>query len=605
MDLNIITNPEVRSRIEEWVRIDWRQQSELSELLKDYAANEEELKARFIGDLEFGTAGLRGRMATVGFNRMNQVTVLQATQGICAYLQERFTSDDASSRGVVVGFDGRHNSKSFAHHVAAVFLAKGFKVFLFGDVTATPLTPYVVQKKRCLVGIQVTASHNPKDDNGYKVYAANGAQIIPPMDREVASLIRANQKMWDGVGELLDASGFLKNTAATTNLYDYCMSEYFTDMASELLLEPQRLQAAKDTQLKVVYTAMHGVGYPWVEKVVEVCGFPKAQFYAVKEQQWPDPEFSTVAFPNPEEKGALDLAMALAESKGARVVVANDPDADRFACAEQHADGRWHVFHGDELGSLFGHFGLQREIENGAKPEDLLFICSAVSSRMLQKIAESNGAKFLETMTGFKWMMNCALEHTPALKPVLVYEEALGYANWIGCPDKDGVSATGMWLQEAARIYNNGGTLLGKLQELRRKYGYFVTNNSYFLCYDKNAINQLFTAFRNDGKYAEKIGRFPISRIRDCTTGYDNGEPNNKCTFPLTPTANMITLFFANGCVLTVRTSGTEPKLKWYAELSKPQEEEARQEVDELVQSFVSEVLKPNVYPLHAPGAMC
>lgn len=580
-------NPKTRQAAEELVK-------------KSSPSDTKMLEDLFLKRLEFGTAGLRGAMGP-GFNRMNDVTVMQASQGICLYLLQKYGSAACAERGIVFGFDGRHNSERFAHAAAAVFLSKGVKVYLNSKVTATPMNPFAIVKYGCLAGGQLTASHNPKNDNGYKIYAANGAQIIPPMDSDIASLIASNLQPWDEALALLNpATGLLLDRSKVIDPYRDVFTSYMDVITRDLCVSKKETAASS---LKIVYTAMHGVGYPFVSEILNRFGVQSNNIHYVEEQKFPDPEFSTVCLPNPEEKGAMDLAIALADKVGAPMVVANDPDSDRFASVEKQRDGTWKIFHGDELGILFGAEAYERYCQKNVSKEKMLFICSAVSSRMLQKMAEQEGCRFEETMTGFKWMMNKArdLAESDQCIPCLVYEEALGYALHPDVPDKDGVSALAVWVQMAAKLYNQGKTIGERLDELRKKYGYFVTNNSYFLCYDKEAIAKLFNEFRNGGAYKPALGPYVIKRIRDVTTGYDNGQPDCKCQFPLTPSSQMVTLYFENGAVLTLRTSGTEPKLKWYSELCGSDPKEARAELDCVVDAVIQHLMKPDVYPLEKP----
>lgn len=350
---------------------------------------------------------------------------------------------------------------------------------------------------------------------------------------------------------------------------------------------------------------MHGVGFPFVEQILLDClRFPRDNLYTVAEQRDADPEFSTVSFPNPEEKGALNLAMQLAEKVGSPLVIANDPDADRFACAEKvKSTGQWHVYHGDELGSLIGYLMMQKQMERGIPKDKMLFICSAVSSRMLSQIASTEGCVFTETLTGFKWMMNKAIElqQSNGLVPCLVYEEALGYGINMNCPDKDGVSTSSLWVEAACDLYSRGSSFFELLDDLRKKYGYFVTQNGYYFCYDPSMAMKLVEAFRNKGEYCTKIGDYEVARIRDVMVGYDSASDDRKCEFQATPGQNMVTIFFKNGATVTIRTSGTEPKLKYYCEMSGSSSAIAKAELSKVVQSVVANVIKPSEFNLVTP----
>lgn len=529
-------------------------------------ANDELLTARFAKRINFGTAGLRGVMA-FGLNAMNSVTVRHATQGLCQYYINKIGEEEIRGRWVVLGFDGRYNSRYFAHLAAAIFLSKGLKVSLAPVTTATPLNPYAVKKLNAICGIQITASHNPKADNGYKVYGSNGAQIVPPMDSEVMELIKANAYVWPKVDELMRHDLKQLNTAHPLmgNVQDL-MYDLWPNYKAEILSD-LNISSLKDSPLRVVYTAMHGVGYPFVSDILRSADFPMDNFVVVPHQRDPDPDFTTVKFPNPEEKGAMDAAMEVANAHNVNMIVSNDPDADRFACSERMPNGTWRQFTGDELGSIFGAIAFESAKRRGIATERMAFICSAVSSRFLCRLCSVEGANFYETMTGFKWMMNKALEvQTSGLTPVFCYEEALGYGLSMAVPDKDGVSATAAWIQKASELAASGQSMHDYLDELSQKYGYFATQNSYYVCHDPSIMLDIFGSFRKSG-YPTHIGEYEISRIRDLSQDYDSGSANKECDFPKSKD-DMLTIYFTNGAHITLRGSGTEPKLKYYSEMS-------------------------------------
>ncbi|KEP64119.1 UNVERIFIED_CONTAM: glucosephosphate-mutase GPM2 [Hammondia hammondi] len=582
-------NGALEAAVNFWRSVDRREetQEETRELLKNLT--EDELAKLFLARLEFGTAGLRGRMGA-GFSRMNDVTIQQTTQGYCAFLVDVF-GEDGKDRGVVIGFDARHNSRRFAQLTAAVFLSKGIRVQLFSDIVHTPMVPYTVVAANCIAGIMITASHNPKADNGYKVYAANGAQIIPPMDSEISAFINSNLDFWSDVDEYFDSkTGMLTEKAANSSLLEDPLNTYvdayIKDIAADLCVPVQQR-----SDLKFMYTAMHGVGTPMVKKMLAAFGF-NDNLLTVDAQCTPDSEFPTVAFPNPEEKGALDLAFKEADAHGLTLVIANDPDADRFAAAEK-CDGRWYQFTGDELGAILGAYAIELREGQGIAKSKMALICSAVSSRMLQKIAKENGCTFAETMTGFKWMENKAIEmEAEGLIPVFVYEEALGYALSQRVRDKDGVSAAAVWMQMAIDLYSRGQTVMDFLMSLRKRYGYFVTRNSYFICPDPRLIQGLFKDFANGGNYPKQLGPFTIRRIRDVGRGYDSEE---QCSFP--SNCEMLTVYLDNGAVVTLRGSGTEPKLKYYAETSSTDPEQGLAELAKVIAAVISDFVKPELHP--------
>ena len=545
------TNPETRAEVEG--------------LVAKGTEGEAELKKIMCKRIAFGTAGLRGPMRA-GFACMNTLIVQQASQGLACSVLELVP--DALSKPVVVGYDGRHHSKEFAEVTARVFAKKGFHVLLFRHIVPTPFVPYCVLQRGCAAGVMVTASHNPKQDNGYKVYWSNGCQIISPVDEHIAAAITANLEPWE-----LPALDSAECRALVSDPLDDIFARYVSDAAGKLCYTPDfnaRL-VAEGKAPKIVYTAMHGVGLEFVERTA--AAFKVAPYILVKEQVQPDPEFPTVAFPNPEEgKGALALAMKTADEHGARLILANDPDADRLALAEKQPDGAWKIFCGNEIGTILGTWAWAqyRRAHPDVKPADCCCVSTAVSSGMLEKICRVEGMDYETTLTGFKWIGNAAKRHMEEKKQNFIfgYEEAIGFLIGDMSLDKDGVRAAGVISELYYHLSQEGKSVMDYLNEQYAKYGYFTTFNRYFFCYDPAVLAKIFHRLRVDGKYPTEVGRWKVVRVRDVTIGYDSAEPDHKCRLPVTPGTEMITLFFDNGCVCTLRGSGTEPKLKYYIELN-------------------------------------
>uniref|UniRef100_A0A8C1L4F3 Phosphoglucomutase 2 n=1 Tax=Cyprinus carpio TaxID=7962 RepID=A0A8C1L4F3_CYPCA len=530
-----------------------------------------ELQKCFGACMEFGTAGLRAAMGP-GVSCMNDLTIIQTTQGFCVYLEQCFT--DLKQRGVVIGFDARAHppsggsSKRFACLAASVLISRGVPVYLFSDITPTPYVPFTVSHLGLCAGVMVTASHNPKQDNGYKVYWANGAQIIPPHDKGIAAAIEQNLEPWP---KSWDTDGALQSSLLNDPYQDihreYCQTIQQHCFHREL---------NKNTKVKVVHTSVHGVGHIFVQAAFKA--FDLQPPYAVEEQKDPDPEFPTVKYPNPEEgEGVLTLSFALADKEGATVILANDPDADRLAIAEkqERSVGQWRVFSGNELGALLGWWIFQcwkQQKEDGkASIKDVYMLSSTVSSKILRAIAVKEGFHFEETLTGFKWMGNRAKELLDQGKTVLfAFEEAIGYMCSPAVLDKDGVSAAAIAGEFVSYLASKNRTLSHQLRSIYEEYGYHISKNSYFICHDQDTIKRLFERLRNyDGKnsYPKECGGFAITAVRDLTTGYDSNQPDNKAVLPTSKSSQMITFTFANGGVATMRTSGTEPKIKYYTEL--------------------------------------
>ncbi|PVU90915.1 hypothetical protein BB561_004650 [Smittium simulii] len=546
--------------------------------------------------IEFGTAGLRARMEA-GFARMNCVTVIQASQGLALYVKDNVKT--AETRGVVIGHDHRYNSEIFAQLTAAVFLHCGYTVYYLGGLSMTPLVPFSVKYKGAACGVMITASHNPKDDNGYKVYYENGAQIIPPVDSGIADYIKKNQEI------IVWGQEDYKTHDNVKSIKNELIDAYF-ESSKKLLLDSE----LKNTNnLKYVYTAMHGVGTPFCNRALETLGLDP--FIPVVEQIDPDPDFPTVAFPNPEEKGALNLAQKTADAGGATIVLASDPDADRFAAAEKQPDGSWFVFSGDQLGILLAYFALLLAKSKNTPVNKLAMVNSTVSSQMLKSMAEKEGFKYRDTLTGFKWMANelIKLNQEAGYIPAFGYEEAIGFLLNPDVLDKDGISALACFVQLAVYLNNKALTVKGFLESLYYKYGYFVTENYYYICNDTDKIRKIFDNIRygpekpnadfnavprtnffctHNGKtlkYPLEIGGAPVSYIRDLTIGFEveqldtliksvensqiNISPGQyQPSLMVSPSSQMITLETANGGRVTLRTSGTEPKIKYYIEMS-------------------------------------
>ncbi|TCC03740.1 phospho-sugar mutase [Kribbella soli] len=493
--------------------------AELKALLD--AGDTTELADRFSGTLEFGTAGLRGAVGA-GPNRMNRVVVIRAAAGLAAYLKAKGLTDGP----VLIGYDARHKSEVFAQDTAAVMRGAGLDAVLLDRPAPTPVVAFGIGHLHAVAGVVVTASHNPPQDNGYKVYLGDGSQIVPPADAEIAAAIAA-------VGPLADVPR--GDDWQTTG--DDLLNAYLDRIA-------QLVPADAPRDLKVAYTPLHGVGRTLVEAAVARAGFAVPQ--VVASQADPDPDFPTVSFPNPEEPGAIDAALELARAMDADIAVANDPDADRCAVAipDAAAAGGWRMLRGDELGALLGEFLL-------APRPDGVAACSIVSSSLLGKIAASYGVRYVETLTGFKW-----IGRVPEL--VFGYEEALGYCvDPAAVKDKDGVSTLVRVLQLAAQAKAAGRTLLDLLDDLAVKHGLHGTDQLSARVEDLSLIAQAMDRLR--AVPPTTLGAYAVERIDDLSKGSESLPPTDGLRYTL-----------SDGARVVVRPSGTEPKLKCYLEVVVP-----------------------------------
>jgi phosphomannomutase len=522
--------------------------AELQQLLE--SEDFTELSDRFAGTLEFGTAGLRG-VVGAGPNRMNRAVVRRATAGLAAYLLA--TVPDATRRGVVVARDGRRMSKEFAEDTAAVLAAVGIPALVRPGFTPTPLCAFLVERLGASAGVMVTASHNPPQYNGYKVYWGNGAQIIPPQDVGIAAAIaRVGPAREIPLADLADARahGLVREIGSELD------QAYLDGVLAH------RLHAGEGTDLTIVYTPMHGVGGPLALEALRRAGFTRV--HPVPEQLQPDPAFPTVRFPNPEEPGAMDLSRALAQRTQADLVLANDPDADRLAVLTRDASGELRALTGNELGVVLGHYLLTQ----GPRRDRPLVMTTIVSSTQLGSIAHRLGALYDETLTGFKWIANRSMERATKDGAQLVfgYEEALGYTVGTLVRDKDGIGAALAVADLAGWARARGTTIAGYLEEIEREFGLHVSKQRSFTlpgASGAEAIGRVMEAFRREPP--TRVGSRAMDWVKDYRARTRTAQGR---TEPLTlPPSNVIAYGLEGGAQVTLRPSGTEPKIKYYFEL--------------------------------------
>ena len=578
---------DIKELAKEWLRLD-KDKSTADEIYALLAqGNDGELEKRLRNRIAFGTAGLRGPMQA-GFACMNSLTVIQASQGLAAYLLK--TEQDVKRRGVVIGRDARHNSEKFAKLTAAAFVAKGIKVWWYEIPTHTPLVPFGVLEINAAAGIMITASHNPAKDNGYKVYWSNGCQIIPPHDSGIAEAILENLEpvTWDT--SVVDDDSLLVEGSL-----GYVRDNYLKAVQAAAQLDDVPNPAHKG--VKFVYTPMHGVGLTPMTLCMDKLGLT-SQMTVVEAQAQPDPDFPTVKFPNPEEKGALDLAIGTADAASIPLIIASDPDADRLAVAEK-ASGKWHIFTGNELGLLLGAYLLERYPLSKPRSK-LAMLASTVSSRALHALSIKEGFHFTETLTGFKWLGNVALDlESQGYDVVYAFEEALGYMIPQTVHDKDSITAAAVFLTAAGHWRSQNLTPYAKLQQLYHHIGFFEDANTYLISPSPTVTNTVFEAIRALGTpHPSQLGSRKITRWRDLTVGYDSESKGHVPDLPVDKSSQMITCELGGGARFTVRGSGTEPKIKLYIECTGKSREVARQGAQEIQGHLLKEWFKPEVYGL-------
>lgn len=547
---------------------------ELSRIVDDAAQNDDEtrrtaalrdLSERFSGPLEFGTAGLRGIMGA-GETRMNRAVIRRTTAGLAKYLEAE-AAPEALARGVVIGYDGRRHSYEFAQETASVLAAAGIRSLLSPILSPTPYAAFAVDRLRAAAGVMITASHNPPEYNGYKAYWSNGAQIIPPHDKGIAAAIDTCPAAKDV--PILDFTE-AQNAGWVKFFPDGLLEEYLGEI-DKLWVNPNT-----DAQLSIVYTPMHGVGEHCLRLAMTRAGF--GSYEVVPEQAKPDGNFPTVAFPNPEEKGAMDLSFALAEKLRADLVLANDPDADRLAVAVPKPDGGYVQLTGNEVGTLLGHYLLTHMPaclfnETSVKDaEKKVVIASIVSSPMLGSIARTLGVRYEETLTGFKWIANRAmeLEKSDNLQFVFGYEEALGYTVGPLVRDKDGISAAVLFTEFAAFLKKNGKSVLEERESLSRRYGHYVSGQRAVTLPGADGMVQMKAAMdRLRAARPAQVGPLAVLAISDFQTRIRTFSDGRTEALNL-PVTNMIALDLEGGSRIIARPSGTEPKIKFYFDVREP-----------------------------------
>ncbi len=513
-------NSELIARARTWLAEDPDPETrdELAKLID--AQDTTELTARFAGTLQFGTAGLRGELGA-GPMRMNRSVVIRAAAGLAAYLKAEGHTDGL----VVVGYDARHKSADFARDTAAVMTGAGLRAAVLPRPLPTPVLAFAIRHLGAVAGVEVTASHNPPRDNGYKVYLGDGSQIVPPADAEIAAHI-------DAVASLHDVP---RPESGWQTLAEDVLEAYLA--RTDAVLSPESPRTAR-----TVYTAMHGVGKETLLAAFDRAGFPAPTLVA--EQAEPDPDFPTVAFPNPEEPGAMDLAFATAArtTPAPDLIIANDPDADRCAAAVVDG-GEWRMLRGDEVGALLAAHLVKR----GARGT---FAESIVSSSLLGRIAEKAGLPYEETLTGFKW-----IARVEGLR--YGYEEALGYCvDPEGVRDKDGITAALLLTELASELKEEGRTFLDLLDDLALQHGLHATDQLSVRVEDLSLIADAMRRLREQPPAA--LAGLPVTKAEDLTRGTETLPPTDGLRYTL------------DGARVIVRPSGTEPKLKCYLEVVVP-----------------------------------
>ena len=544
--------------------------------LKSIEGNEEEIKDRFYKDLEFGTAGLRGVIGA-GTNRMNKYTVGKATQGLANYIKKQHGED----KGVVISYDSRHMSDEFSELTALILNNNGIKTYKFESLRPVPELSFSVRELHCIAGIMITASHNPPEYNGYKVYWDDGAQIVPPTDKYII----------DEVNSITDFSTIKpadKKEAEEKGLYNIVgeeVDEKFIKKLESLVLNKEAIEA-NQKDVKIVYTPLHGTGGKLVKRILDDLGFEN--LYIVPEQEKPDGDFPTVDYPNPEDPKAFKLALDLANEVDADIVLANDPDADRIGMYVRIEKGKYEAFTGNMTAMLILEYELSEKKEKGRLPKDAAVLSTIVSTNMVYPIAENYGAKVFETLTGFKWIGEKIREweKDDSYSFMFGFEESYGCIISSHARDKDGISAV-MALCEMAAFYKGQGiSLYEQMQKLYEKYGFYKEKQISVVLKGADGAQEIkdkMERIRND--QITELGEFKVTEFRD----YQNHiiiKSDSSQNITDLPTSNVLYFDLEDGAWCCVRPSGTEPKIKFYMGVKGENSEDASEKLEKLSEAM-------------------
>ena len=546
--------------------------------LKSLEGNEDEIFDRFYRELEFGTGGLRGVIGA-GTNRMNFYTVGKATQGLANFINKQ----GAAAKGVAIAFDSRRMSPEFADTAACVLAANGIKAYIFDSLRPTPELSFALRTLGCTAGIVVTASHNPPEYNGYKVYWEDGAQITAPKDAQIIGEVNA-------IKDYAEIKKMTTEEAKAAGFYEVIGKEIddkYMEALKKLVLHPEAIKQMASS-LKIVYTPLHGTGNVPVRRVLKELGFE--QVTVVPEQELPDGNFPTVSYPNPEDKKAFALALDLAKKVDADLVLATDPDADRLGVyAKDTKTGEYKVFTGNMSGMLICEYEMSQKKALGILPDNGALVTTIVSSNMAQAVAKEYGMKFIECLTGFKYIGEQIkfFEQTGSNEYVFGFEESYGCLVGTHARDKDAVVAV-MALCEAAAYYKTQGiTLWDQMLNIYNKYGYY--KEDLFTMTFKGAdgakkMQDMMDAYRKNTP--KQVGAYKVLRLRD----YKNDVITDLATGETTPTglpkSNVLYFELENDAWFCVRPSGTEPKIKFYAGIKGTSLEDSSKKLDELMEAI-------------------
>ena len=558
----------------EWMESSYFDEETKKELM-EIADNENEIKERFYKSLEFGTAGMRGIIGA-GTNRMNIYTVRKATRGICKYIDKKY-GEEGKNRGVVIAHDSRRMSREFCEEVAATLAAYGIKAFVFDSLRATPILSFAIRHLNCQMGIVITASHNPKEYNGYKVYGSYGGQICVDEANEIIDEINS----LDDLNEI--KSGDFNSLVASEmiTVLDDDVDNAFNDAVMSQIRDKKMVSENGD-KLKIIYTPIHGTGNVPVRRALKESGF--IDVTVVKEQELPDTEFSTVEYPNPEEKAVFNIAIDMAKESNADLIIGTDPDCDRVGIVVRDNNGEYIVLNGNQTGAIIVNYLFSKMNEAGNIPENPVVIKTIVTSELGADIAKYYGAEVVNTLTGFKFIGEKIHEYedfgSVVKKFVIGYEESYGYLVGTHARDKDAVVAS-LILSEAALYYKlKGMNLYDALMEIYAKFGYYKETLKSITLKGIDGVEKIAEIMKEfrDNKI-ESIAGIKVDRFLDYNKGVDG-----------LPKANVLKFVLEDNSWIAIRPSGTEPKIKFYFGVCGNSAEESDKKVNCLMKNIEEKI---------------
>ena len=557
----------------QWIENEYFDEATRQELI-ELKGNDEEVKDRFYKDLEFGTAGLRGVLGA-GSNRINIYTVRKATQGIANYINKQ----GGQERGVAIAYDSRKLSPELANEAALCFNANGIKTYMFEALRPVPELSFTVRELSCIAGIVITASHNPPEYNGYKVYWEDGAQITAPKDEEIIAEVNAVSDY--SIVKTMDLA--LAKEQKLNHTIGKEIDDKYIEEIKKYILNPLSDMGKK---LKIVYTPIHGSGITLVPRILKELGFENV--YIVEEQEEPDSSFPTVSYPNPEAPEVYELALKLAKKVDADIILATDPDADRIGIQVKNAEGEYELFSGNMIGEIMLEYILSQRNIKGRLPTNGAIVKTVVSSNMVDKMAFAYGADLFEVLTGFKYIGEKIKEFraSGSHEYLFGFEESYGFLIGTYARDKDAVSAV-MILCEAAAYYKDQGfTLTEQIDNIRKKYGYFhedVFSATFKGISGMEKMKEIMTGYRED--VPSQIGEFKVIKVRDYLQETITDLETNEVKVSSLPKSDVLYFELEDDAWCAVRPSGTEPKIKIYFGVKGTNKEDA----DEKIQSLMSD----------------